>query len=519
MITFATSTGSNCTAGAHTAVPHPRHRAVLAHGSWRRVTRRILCSLACALTASSLLMPSVSLAAEWVTVDGVRHEAAAGPTGDAAGTWSWDGADDMKLNGYDGGPINAAGKLNVSYEGENTVTGGSESAIKVSDGYVEKAELNITGSESSTLNAENSSYMGAIDSAGTVTIDGTGTVNAEGGCGITANGDVTVKGGGEVAITASGDGIITSGDISITDSKLSSDGGEHGISGRNVSIDNSTVKASADMHDATALMAYGGDVSIRNGSNVSLLAEGVYAYGIHTTNFDENGPGGSVFIESSNVEAIARYIAELPPIDGGDIILRGGPDDSGRTSGHVYGILAHTNKGLSPAVINIVKSNVSAAGDDGAIFAAAVTLDGSQTGTIVIASGDIVKPAGGVVRDIHIASKPDNPTVTKGQLIASPGDLLDDVTSGEIAKHAVITPNDDPGDMGSGGEDSKHDAVFKKDDAKAKPAAAKTASAKANRTSDILAATGDESAAAIIAAAIAGTAAIGAGVITSRKRS
>ena len=302
--------------------------------------------------------------------------------------------------------------------------------------------------------------------------------------------------------------VITSGDISVTDSKLSADGGEHGISGRNVSIDNSTVKASANMHDATALMAYGGDVRIRNGSNVSLLGEGVYAYGIRTTNFDENGPGGSVFIESSSVEAIARYAADLPPIDGGDIILRGSPDDSERTSGHVYGILAHTNKGLSPAVINIVNSNVTAAGDDGAIFAAAVTTDGSQAGTIVIASGDIVTPVGGVVRDVHIASKPDNPTVTKGQLIASPGDPLDDVNSDEIAKHAVIAPNDDPGGMGSGGEGSKHNAVFKKDGAKIKPA-----SAKITRASDTLAATGDGAAAGIIAAAIAGTAAIGAGVL------
>ena len=501
-------------AGAHFAEPRPRHRAVLAHRSWRRVTRRIVCGLACALTVSSLLMPSVSLAAEWVDVDGVRHEAAAGPTGDAAGTWTWDGVDDMRLNGYNGGPINAAGKLNLSYGGENTVTGGSESAIKVSDGYVEKAELTITGNESSTLNAENSSYKGAIDSAGTVTTDGTGAINAEGGCGIAAEDDITIKGGGEVSIKASGGGVITSGDISITDSKLSADGGEHGISGRNVSIDNSTVKASANMHDATALMAYGGDVRIRNGSNVSLLGEGVYAYGIHTTNFDENGPGGSVFIESSNVEAIARYDADLPPIDGGDIILRDSPDGSERTSGHVYGILAHTNKGLSPAVINIVNSNVTAAGDDGAIFAAAVTADGSQAGTIVIASGDIVTPVGGVVRDIHIASKPDNPTVTKGQLIASPGDPLDDVNSDEIAKHAVIAPNDDPGGMGSGGEGSKHNAVLKKDGAKIKPA-----SAKITRASDTLAATGDGAAAAIIAAAIAGSAAIGAGVVTGRKRS
>ena len=102
MTTFTTPTlHSARAAGLHYAETPVRQRTVLTCGSWRRVTRRIVCGLTCALTVSSLLMPSVSLAAEWVDVGGVRHEAAAGPAGDAAGTWSWDGADDMKLNGYD----------------------------------------------------------------------------------------------------------------------------------------------------------------------------------------------------------------------------------------------------------------------------------------------------------------------------------------------------------------------------------------------------------------------------------
>ena len=121
---FTTPNRNDKTSGAHFVEPDVCRRTLLAHGSWRRVTRRIVCGLACALTVSSLLMPSVSLAAEWVDVGGVRHEAAAGPAGDAAGTWSWDGADDMKLNGYNGGAIEAAGKLNVSYEGDNIVTNG-----------------------------------------------------------------------------------------------------------------------------------------------------------------------------------------------------------------------------------------------------------------------------------------------------------------------------------------------------------------------------------------------------------
>lgn len=149
---FTTPKRNDKTSGAHFVEPDVRRRTLLAHGSWRRVTRRIVCGLTCALTVSSLLMPSVSLAAEWVDVGGVRHEAAAGPAGDAAGTWSWDGADDMKLNGYNGGVIEAAGKLNIAYEGKNTVKTEPDytgAAIKAQKGTSQEAELNITSSNSS----------------------------------------------------------------------------------------------------------------------------------------------------------------------------------------------------------------------------------------------------------------------------------------------------------------------------------------------------------------------------------
>ena len=85
----------------------------LAHGSWRRVTGRIVVGAVCALTASSLLMPSISLAAEWIDVDGNQYNAGTA-AGDDAGTWKWDGADDMQLNGYNGGRIQAGGRLDVT---------------------------------------------------------------------------------------------------------------------------------------------------------------------------------------------------------------------------------------------------------------------------------------------------------------------------------------------------------------------------------------------------------------------
>ena len=217
MTTFTTPTKHDRPAGAHFADLRPRHRAVLARGSWRRVTRRIVCGLACALTVSSLLMPSISLAAEWIDVGGTQYNAGTA-AGDEAGTWAWDGADDMKLNGYNGGAIEAAGKLNVSYEGNNTVTNDDGRGIKVKDGANENAELNIQGDASSTLNVTSS--RDAITSVGNINIDGAGTVNATSTKhdAIDAGGDVTIKGSGNVNATGDSDGIRADGNITIDSS-------------------------------------------------------------------------------------------------------------------------------------------------------------------------------------------------------------------------------------------------------------------------------------------------------------
>ena len=214
---FTTPKRNDKTSGAHFVEPDVRRRTLLAHGSWRRVTRRIVVGAVCALTVSSLLMPSVSLAAEWVDVGGTQYNAGTA-AGDAAGTWSWDGADDMKLNGYNGGAIEAAGKLNVSYEGNNTVTNDDGRGIKVKDGANENAELNIQGDASSTLNVTSS--RDAITSVGNINIDGAGTVNATSTehDAIDAGGDVTIKGSGNVNATGDSDGIRADGNITIDNS-------------------------------------------------------------------------------------------------------------------------------------------------------------------------------------------------------------------------------------------------------------------------------------------------------------
>ena len=270
---FTTPKRNDKTSGAHFVEPDVRRRTLLAHGSWRRVTRRIVVGAVCALTVSSLLMPSVSLAAEWVDVGGTQYNAGTA-AGDAAGTWSWDGANDMKLNGYNGGAIEAAGKLNVSYEGNNTVTNDNGRGIKVKDGANENAELNIQGDASSTLNVTSS--RDAITSVGNINIDGAGTVNATSTehDAIDAGGDVTIKGSGNVNATGDSDGIRADGNITIDNSgtvtaKATED---QGIDANENLIIKGGGKVEASSIEDNAIWA-DGSIEISGGSQVKASSE------------------------------------------------------------------------------------------------------------------------------------------------------------------------------------------------------------------------------------------------------
>ena len=276
---FTTPKRNDKTSGAHFVEPDVRRHTLLAHGSWRRVTRRIVVGAVCALTVSSLLMPSVSLAAEWVDVGGVRHEAAAGPTGDAAGTWSWDGADDMKLNGYDGGAIQAAGKLNIAYEGTNTVKTEPDytgAAIKAQDGTSQKAELNITSSNSTDeLNV--AAETDAIKSTGDLSISGPGTVNTTSTTadGIEAKGDLSITGSGTVNATGGTEGIQSKGKTTIDSSgTVIAKGNEsYGISAGSDLIIKGGGKVEASSIEKAAIWADDG-ITISGGSQVKADSEG-----------------------------------------------------------------------------------------------------------------------------------------------------------------------------------------------------------------------------------------------------
>lgn len=527
MTTFTTPTRhTDRVAGLHYAEAPVRQRAVLTCGSWRRVTRRIVCGLTCALTVSSLLMPSISFAAEWVEVDGAHYTAGA-EAGDGS-TWAWDGADDMKLNGYNGGGIAAGGKLNVSYEGNNTVANEYGNGISVEN---EGAELNISGTGTLTATAEGN----ALYSEGDMAITGTGTVSATGdvsgiytqndlsintsgavtakgarGEGIHSDGDITITGGGTIDARSEQDhGIIAKETLTVSKSTLSAQGFGYGMYAFDgLTIDAATVRAYAyptSEDSPTAIFTDEGDITIKNGSFVHAYAEGENAAGIFTYNCDAGGPGGRIFISDSTVEAIAHYInydggnQPLPPIFNGDIV-EVDPDVNALT----FGIFALTEDGLTPATISITRSRVTAEGDTAAILAVVNSADGSIAGTINIVDSIIETPNGGRICDVRFFdTDPVDAPYQHGQTIGTANDVITDLDSDAIAKRAVIVPVDTP---------------QAKPESKPKVTTA-AATIKHVDTKDTLAATGDASVMGAVAAAITGMAAVIAGIFTSRKRS
>lgn len=566
---FTTPKRNDTTAGTHVAEPDVRRRIGLAHGSWRRVTRRIVAGAVCALTVSSLLMPSVSLAAEWVKVGGNKYNTAAS---DEAGTWSWDGADDLKLNNYNGGEIQAAGKLNVNYSGTNIVTAEWIESINVFHGTNENAELNIQGNEGGTLSV--TSTEDAILSTGNINIDGAGSVNAtsNGFDAINAGGDLAIKGSGNVNATGASDGIRANGNITIDDSgavtaratkdkgigadknltikgdgtveasfekdaaveakgslaatnaSLNVNGVEYGVyAHKGITLDhaNVTVRASKGRYGgANALFTYQGDIDIKNGSTVDAFAEGEVSAAFSTRNDRPNEKGGHIYISDSVVKAIARYV------ENGDGPIPYSENQDGETrrepQGENIGIIAQTSEGVTPAVISIIRSKVTAEGDTAAIFARAMSADGKTIGTIKIENAAIQTPEGGKVIDYR---KLRDGIYEAGQAIGTGDATVDSLYIKAVAKSTTIAPpevakpEDPKPDETKPAESKPAESKQNPKSEGSKPTKAVAASTTKAKTTGVLAATGDTSGAAIVATVLAGTAAIAAGTMASRKRS
>lgn len=372
---FTTPKRNDKTSGAHFVEPDVRRRTLLAHGSWRRVTRRIVVGAVCALTVSSLLMPSVSLAAEWIDVGGTQYNAGTA-AGDGAGTWSWDGADDMKLINYDGGAIQAAGKLNIAYEGKNTVKTEPDytgAAIKALDGTSQKAELNITSSNSTDeLNV--TAEADAIKSTGDLSISGAGTVNTTSTAsdGIEAKGDLSITGSGTVNATGGTEGIQSKGKTTIDSSgTVIAKGGEgYGVAAGSDLIIKGGGKVEASSIEEAAIWA-DGNIDISGGSQVKASSQGDLAVDAE----------GSLAVTNASLDA----------------------------SGVEYGVYAYKGVTLDHATVTV---RTSASGGQ----AIALITDGDD---IVIKNGSIVDAFAEGKLSVAISTRNHQPNVAGGHIYIS----------------------------------------------------------------------------------------------------
>ncbi len=470
--------------------------------SWRGVTRRAILLATCAATASTLMFPSASFAAEWVNVDGTQYDQAAG---DEAGTWSWDGADSMNLNGYEGSGISAAGKLEITYTGENNVTASEqESGIYVENGEEEAADLTITGDEDSSLTVETEN-ADAIYSDGDITVNGGGTVNAtsEMWDGINAVGDLEINGSN---VNASGcdEPLFSEGTTTIVNSEVKAEGTFSGIySYGGLIIDNSEVKASAidesrESYQSIGIFTDEGDITIKNNSLVEATAKNSgAAYGIRTYNYSIESGGGHITIADSTVTAKA--------------------ETSNPGKYRAFGILAETNESPAPASIDITRSNITAEGTDAAILSRNIDLASKdpEFGTITIKDSTIVTPQGGKLAKYEYSygevddrsgdEEESDYILERGMTIVSADANTDEVITDEslldvIAKKAVIEADKEP-----------------EPTPEIKPAGYVTPTG-ATGEKKAIPQTGDASATGLIASAIAGASALATGLFMARKR-
>ena len=353
---------------------------------WRGATRRLITCGTAALVAGAVVAPTGALAAEWVSVDSTTYDSAYGTESDP---WMWDGGDNLTLNGYQGGSIVAAGKLDVAYKGDNTITGenyGPEDdpkyegvGISVEDGDTEEAELTVKGDEGSSLSV--SDVQAGLGSAGDVTVKGSGKVTidtskaSESSVGIYAGDKVTVSDGADVTVKS----------------------GFMGVWGNGVTIDGSSVNIDVDDASNGLGASYGissqSAVTIQGGSNVKVTSTSMTgsegrALGIVTSAYGDDGsdsdatPNADITIRDSVVSVTAKGSSKPDYAIDGSI-----------------GIGAVGGYGVSPT-ITIDNSTVKVSSSGIAIMAASqnYTKPGSSTpaakGTIVLKDAKIVSPSG-----------------------------------------------------------------------------------------------------------------------------
>lgn len=402
----------------NSGAPVARGRVTAVHAGWRSVAKRVITCTTCAMTVSSLLLPNVTWAAEWVDVEGVRYD-----TAHNGGSWAWDGANDLALNNYTGGPISAAGELNITYSGANAVTGTGNRGISVTDGKNEDASLSISNkgegslavtedsddaiycdgnidiSGSGTVQATSTGdYTGIKSDSGDVSISGSGNVRAEGtnyegieannvtisssgtveaigeDYGIGASGDLVITGGGKT--TAKGYyGVYASGNLDVSNGSSLTAHGEHGIncSGDSITVSGGS-KVDAAASDGIGINGCSDGVFIRDGSIVTVTSKGdrgVDAYGalaieggstltVTADGDDGVNAGDKIVVDASTVKSTSMLGSALYS-SGGPIIIRNGSlvEALATTDEKNGAIYSCGSSGVSPT-IDISDSTVTA---------------------------------------------------------------------------------------------------------------------------------------------------------------
>ena len=514
----------------------------LSHGTWRRVGAKLACAGACALMVGQLLLPSVALAAKWVNVGGTQYNKGAG---DEAGTWSWDGADDMKLNGYNGAGISAQGNLNIGVTGTNTVTADAgQSAIEVKDG-----NLAITGEGTLNATAQDNVLTASGDGVtnGDITISGSSVNVISTGSfycsnGIRAkSGSVTIDKGADVKIEAKkADGLHRPPQSAYG---IFADGKPGG-----------RVARESGQEEPDYVSVHGGDVTI-DGAKVAIkTADGpYYSAGIHTLGINKNTLlqivngadveilAGDAVLSSRGIDAQAEGGSTWMLVQKSNLTVRTGGNVSEPNPGprrEDYGIIAAGYDDLERPQIRIFKSNVEASGLTAGIYVVNRKTTGggpSMNPALDIIYGSVITtPAGGTVRETA-GNGLDYDTAGNGLVIGTAGSstIQDIKTSNEVARNVVISygdaaapeptpqpePTPAPAPQPGGGSETGTPSVTptqaSSTAAASKPAAKAVA---AQESVGTLAATGDSAATAAAALGIAGASVVGAGFVASKRR-
>lgn len=516
----------------------------LSHGTWRCVGAKLACAGACVLMVGQLLLPSVALAAEWVNVGGTQYDAGAA-AGDEAGTWSWDGANDMKLNGYDGGSIGAKGNLTIGVTGTNTVTADAgQSAIAVKNG-----NLAITGD--GTLNATAQTDVIAAEgdgnAGGDVTISGanvnvtaSGAVNSATGIRATA-GSVTIDKGADVKIEAkSAEGSWRPMEIIC------------GIHADN--IPNRHAAQEGEQEESDSAYEHGGDITVDGASlsiktgDASWASMCINTFGIKKNTLMKIVNGADVTLSAGSAASLSAGISarsqagavwmlvEKSNLTSRSLSAASGIDADRNQS---FGIMAEANTRFETPRIQIFKSKIEASGATAGIYA--INRNGANATLFRAAMIDlqgnamITTPTDGAVRDVKkVVDTGQWPSSQSGQVIGVAGSsaISDIVGSAEVAHDVAIdfgdgqepdptpdpepAPEPDPDPMPS--PEQKPDLKPVDKDAKTTTTVATKTAAGAKNTSGVLAATGDSAVTAAAALGIAGASVIGAGFVASKRR-